>query len=86
MTRTEHYRPDEIFIVKVQLSVMTMYEEPIFLVYDEHRIIMDQFPQSELPELAEAMGKDLKRFFYADISEKGLLNINTLDPVPWQDW
>lgn len=86
MTRTEHYKPGETFIVKVQRSIVTTHPEPVFLIYDEHRIIEEEFPQAELPELVEAMGDDLKQFFHADITEKGLLNIDTETPTPWQDW
>jgi len=86
MSRTEHYRPGETFIVKVQRSIMTTHPAPMFLIYDEHRIIEDEFPQSELPELVEAMGEDLKQYFYADITEEGLLNLTTAIPAPWQEW
>lgn len=79
--RKSVYRPDEIFIAKVQVST----DRHTVLIYDKHRIVMVEFPMDESFE--DMMQGRRKAFFYCCVDERGVLHQNVLeDEPPKQNW
>jgi len=67
------------FIVKVQRAVAG---EPAILVYNEDRVIQQQFPPT--PELMRMFGDKFKMFCWAQLAPDGTLDIG--QEAPWQNW
>jgi hypothetical protein len=61
----DYPRSGEHFIVKAQISIFTSESGPLMLIYDQRREFELQFPVT--PPWATAMGRDLKRFFAAQL-------------------
>lgn len=72
------------FIIKVQLPIATNVKGGMnqCLAYNEAKTIKFE---GECPRnLRDKMGKAKKKFFYAEITEAGILDI--LDEAPIQTW
>lgn len=69
------------FIVKVQVPLAYSHDAEV-LVYNEDRSIQQQFPYSE--DLAEIMGEEPKKYFYAHTGLDGYLHLD--EEAPAQDW
>ncbi len=76
------------FIVKVQIPLVTSEPNPMCLVYNEDRSVMDQFPISR--SLRSLLRGQLKSFWHAhlipDPKKKGAFLVSIDRRAPWQEW
>jgi hypothetical protein len=77
-----------IFIVKVQLPIVTSEPAPMALIYNRDRSVGNMVPVTA--KLRRLVRDELKSFWFAhlipDPNQLGAFLVSLARPAPWQEW